>query len=338
MPVNKNALLRYLILDKLFRNPNRDFNIIELAYKCNLELNKQGYTFSVGENQIRADIRHMMEINEFKAPIEKYRVNGVYYYRYSDRSYTINNKTLNDGEIGKLHDAISVLTKFKGIPHLEWLEKIAEDIEKLTETKTNSHAFVSFQQNPRSGGLRHFKDLVMAISGRRPLTITYLGFDQEAPTENVFSPWYMKEYNTRWFVFGQYEGRDELTVCALDRIVKIKSARKKYIENTRYDFERYFDEIIGVTVEKDEDVEEVIFRTNKKTWQYLNTKPLHKSQNELVELRENGYHYVKLRVRINYELKANLLYRGSAIKVIAPDRLVEWMREETQIMRSLYQD
>ena len=336
MPVNRNALLRYLTLDQCLRDPKRNYNIIDLTRKCNYALQRQGYAFSVGENQIRADIKNMMEIEQFKAPIEKYRVNGFYYYRYTDRTYTINNKTLNDREIAKLHDAISVLSKFKGIPHLEWLEKIAVDIERLTDIKTNSHSFVSFQQNPQSGGLRYFKDLVMAISGKRPLTITYQGFDQEKSEEAIFSPWYLKEYQTRWFVFGRCEGRDDITVYSLDRIIKILSARKKYIENTQYDFERYFDDIIGVTIEKNRDVEEVIFRTDKKTWQYLKTKPLHRTQQELMDLRKDNEHYVRLRVRINYELKANLLYRGSAIKVIAPDSLVKWMQQETMKMYDYY--
>lgn len=44
-----------------------------------------------------------------------------------------------------------------------------------------------------------------------------------------------------------------------------------------------------------------------------------------------------LKVIINHELKANLLYRGSAIKVLEPESLAQWMLEETQKMSENYQ-
>ena len=69
MPTNKNALLRYQILDRCFSDRHRYYEIEDLVEKVN-EAFLDLYGTTVSLRQIRADITHMRDRLVYDAPIE----------------------------------------------------------------------------------------------------------------------------------------------------------------------------------------------------------------------------------------------------------------------------
>jgi hypothetical protein len=100
----------------------------------------------------------------------------------------------------------------------------------------------------------------------------------------VFHPHFLKEYNSRWFLFGRMDKGDgtilEVGNCALDRIVGDIAIVDdiSYIAAPNEHYLHYFDDIIGVTYVSDAPVEKVIFAGSPKEIQFILTKPLHWSQ------------------------------------------------------------
>ena len=106
MPTNKNALLRYQILDRCFSSKVR-YCLEEL--KDVLE-EKLGY--SVSKRTIRYDIENMRN-----SPYDGKKC----YYHYSDPEFSIFNVGLTNEELDKLLSTIQMLNRFRDTPANAWL-------------------------------------------------------------------------------------------------------------------------------------------------------------------------------------------------------------------------
>jgi hypothetical protein len=57
----------------------------------------------------------------------------------------------------------------------------------------------------------------------------------------------LKPYNNRWFLLGTVDGYQSLTNLAINRICSIAQVGVAYILNTTWNFEEYFEDVVGVT-------------------------------------------------------------------------------------------
>ena len=105
------------------------------------------------------------------------------------------------------------------------------------------------------------------------------------------------------------------------------------ISNENIDFEAYFEDAIGVSVDGRE-IERVILKIAKQTWPYIETKPIHGSQ-KVLERNENEV-MIELHLKINFELETLLLSRGEAIEVISPEYLRNRIKERVNALQSKY--
>ena len=145
MPINKNALLRYRILDSCFSDYHHYYDIEELVDKVN-EAFIDMYGKTVSLRQIRADISYMKDRVSYNAPIEAIPYDGKKcYYRYSDPNFSLFNSDLNFEEAMKLRSTIEMLGRFRGIPGNWWLEEVIANLEYRFGVKANSENVVTFE-------------------------------------------------------------------------------------------------------------------------------------------------------------------------------------------------
>jgi hypothetical protein len=172
-----------------------------------------------------------------------------------------------------------------------------------------------------------------AISDKQVLRFDYQRFGQE-PFTLTFHPQFLKEYNGRWFVFGEADREPyQAYNVPLDRIVsEVSEANNvEYMSAPKGFYQEFFNNIIGVTHEKDAKVEEVVIRT-KTEYQHglLLTKPLHHSQEEMLPFgKHDGQYYgeVRLTIEPNRELRGRILLYGENLEVISPQSLREQIKE-----------
>lgn len=323
MSTNKHAQIRYQALDNCFRNPGRRYFINDLVKACNNALyNQVGLLNGVKERQVRDDIKSMEDIWEM--PLGRYRDGKKVYYRYDDLNYSINNQSLNETEINQLKETIYMLNRFKGMPQFDWMEEILTRLENTFRLKGDANNAVGFEHNPYLKGLNLFSDIFNAIVNKQPLRINYKRFDKESK-EHIFHPYFLKQYNHRWFLFGLCEHLKEkkaITNLALDRIEEIAYADTPYIENNNIDFNEYFEDVIGVTVHEKE-AELIILEIDNALFPYIETKPLHGSQK--VKLKNQQTTTIELNLIVNYELENLLLGYIDKVRVIAPTHFKEKM-------------
>lgn len=330
MATNKHATIRYHALDRCFSNPGRKYFIDDLVEACNQAIYEAtGADDGVKRRQVYDDIRFMESEQGYAVPLVRYREGRKKYFRYEDTSFTIRQRSVNQAEVEQIAETLAILSRFKGMPQFEWLDEIKVRLESAFGMIDTSEAYVSFQENPYLRGLRFFADLFGAISQRQVLSISYQGFKQSEPAELPFHPWYLKQYNNRWFVLGYNETYGGLSTLALDRIQALEPVTLTYKENRDYNFEEYFEDLIGLSVPEDGEVETVVLKIDAELWPYIESKPLHGSQ-KVRERAADGV-VVELQVFLNYELRSLLLSYLSGIEVVAPESL---RAELTKVLRS----
>lgn len=318
MATNKNAQLRYQVLDRCFSNFHHKYTIDELIDKVNDRL-EDLYGTEVSIRQIREDIKYMKDRMAFNAPIVAYPYEGKKcYYRYSDPDFSIFKNELSVEDVNNLRSTLDMLNRYRGLPSNAWLEEVISNLEYRFGVKPNSENLISFEQNDQLKGLEHLSGLIDAVINHTTLNVHYKSYKGVEFTHTIY-PYYIKEYNNRWFLFGLGEERNEIENMALDRIVDYSISNKPFKKNGTIDFNTYFDDVIGVTIPKDDvKVETIKLRFSNNRFPYVLSKPIHHSQT-VVEGEANT---IQIKVRPTRELNQLIFSFIPDVEVLSP----EWYR------------
>lgn len=313
MSTNKHAIIRYQALDRCFGNWYKRFDIEALVDACNDAIFQfTGVEDGVKKRQVYDDISFMESDQGWSVPLERYKEGRRVFYRYSEKNYSINNQPLTETEIKQLKEATFMLSRFKGMPSFEWIDEIISRLEDKFHLVGNSVSVIGFEQNQYLKGLEYLSTIFNSIVNKQCLEIAYKNFKGEESVWNIH-PYYLKQYNTRWFLLGMNEEYKNITNVPLDRIESISLSETVYV-GTDIDFEEYFDDVIGVTIPKS-DVVNVRLRFSDDRFPYVTSKPIHWSQ-KVVDAKNR---VVEISVIPNKELVANLLSYGKDVEVVAPE-------------------
>lgn len=321
MPINKSALVRYQALDRCFSDQHRKYYISDLMDACQEALFKLYDTKeTISRRSIFYDMEFMASAVGYNAPIEPVKDGRKMFYRYSDPSFTINRQPLNEQETMQLKEAFGLLSRMSGRHEFTQINDLLPKIEQFLEIHP-SKPIISYEENKDLKNNEMLGEIFNAIRDLRVLKLHYKSFKASKPEQYTFHPYFLKQYNNRWFVFGlcpelleKYEIHP--ANLALDRIKKISYSELPYIINDCVDFETYFDDIIGVTKPKDGQIQKIVFRVNKEKKPYIETKPIHMSQKRLKS--DGEYFITSIQVIPNYELYTHLLSYGPDIEVLDP--------------------
>lgn len=319
MPVNRNALIRYKTLDKCLQNRYRKWTLEDLIEACSDALyDYEGIDKGVSKRTVQADIQ-MMRSDKlgYNAPII---VQEKRYYAYEDPNYSITNIPLTDQDLGHLTEAVEFMKQFKGFSHFQELDGMVQKLEDhIYSQKTDSQPVIDFEKNDSLKGLQFLDVIYKAIINRKVIEVTYKSFKARQENTFDFHPSLLKEYRNRWFVIGIRKQGEGILNLALDRIVNIELSNTYYRESPEFDPERYFKNVIGVSVSTGLEPQEVLIHVSKFHAPYVLTKPLHHSQ-EMVSKDQTGI-TISLQLQHNFELEREILGFGDGMKVIAPERL-----------------
>lgn len=246
----------------------------------------------------------------------------------------------------RIEDYVEFCKASAGILPVSWFSSYFENTQLLLDTNREvesgtNHIRSSLEQNLTNIDL--LPVFYKAITNKQVLRFDYQRFGQE-PFTLTFHPQYLKEYNGRWFVFGEADRAPyQAYNVPLDRVVsEINTIDDiEYIPAPKGFYEDFFNNIIGVTHEKDAKVEEVIIRT-KTEYQHglLLTKPLHHSQEETLPFGEHdggNYGEVRLKIEPNRELCGRILLYGESLEVMQPRSLRDKIEETLKKMVEQYE-
>ena len=321
MPSNKNISLRYKIMDRCFRDKYRVYTFEDIREIIADEL---GLDISI--RQMRTDLKNFDEI--YQAPIKRKREGKTCYYKYSDPNFSIYNK-LSDSDRNMLSKHLELLYNYKETH--PWLGEVITNLECNFNITPDAEKVVFFERTELQG-IEYLTDIIKHTLNHQALTIVYRSFKGEE-VHYQFSPYCVKQYNGRWFLFGyDYMGK-QIANLALDRIQELKTSTWGYVENTSFAPQEYFKDVIGVSVRQDAEPVDVILRFAGKRFPYVKTKPIHPSQ-EIVDEKKG---IVKIHVKLNKELKQQIFSFMPQVTVLEPQELREEIIKDIRYDLSFYE-
>lgn len=359
MPTNKNAVTRYYILDELLRNRYHNYSSKELCQLVNEKLKELKTSEELEKKEAPVSLRtiqddlHYLECEgPFLAEIEHYQIDvpsqkNPYKtvkktcHRYADPSFSIFKKEMTEDEKYLLAEALSLLGQFDGLPNLEGLEALRKSLNVKTDRQ-----IISFTKNPLENSTL-LGELFTAITQQQVVELHYHRFDTPDEERTVtLHPYLLKEYNRRWYLIAAAEEGGKLLNFALDRVDKVVPLPSH--EYVPYDGElnERFEDIIGVTLNEDKDLQTIVFWVSNHSKDYVATKPIHESQCNIhgereKELREKypmlcEGRFFSIDCIENYELIRELTSFGKDLIVLSPQNIVEQVQQRITEMHNEY--
>jgi predicted DNA-binding transcriptional regulator YafY len=335
MATNKLAILRYQVLDKCFANIGRKYFIEDLIEACNKAIyDFTGKEIGIKKRQVLEDIKFMESSQGWSIPLDRIREGHKVYFRYDDKNFSINNKSLNETETQQLKEALLTLSIFKGLPHFEWVEEITTRIDSELSLTNSVKNVIEFEQNNYLKGLHFITPIYNAIINEYVIEVQYKSFKIDDIQTFQIHPYFLKQFNNRWFMFGLNDFSKYIINLALDRIISINESAIKYTANEEIDFNEYFEDVVGVSLNTTSKVQKIVLAVANNIIPYIVTKPLHGSQK--IKERQEQNTIVSLDLIPNYELESLLLSYGEGIEVIEPIELRKKITERINQLNQKY--
>jgi len=277
----------------------------------------------IGRRQLFDDIRFMESEQGWSIELERIRYGKKVFYRYEDPSFSINNQPLNESEAAQIKSALQIFSRFSGTPQFSWVNEMIPMLETKFGLIERKNEVISFESNIDLKGLEYLTPLFNAIINERVLKIMYQDFKSENPYEIILHPYYLKQYNNRWFILGLNETLNLIYTLALDRIASVEETNEAY-KSTDTDWKDYFYDMIGVTRTVGVEVREVVLKFLPEVAPYVITKPIHPTQ---INKNDTSGLEIKIKVIPNYELENVILSYGEKVVVVSPQDLRERIAE-----------
>jgi len=228
---------------------------------------------------------------------------------------------LEEDDVYRLREIVNIMQQIKGFTIANEIETIIQRLENKIKLRSNEKTpVIAFENPPAAHGAENLGDLYNSIINKQLLKITYKHFYALESYEIRFSPYFLKEYNNRWFLFGWSEKNNRVENLALDRITDIRVTSGKYKENESFNSNIYFQNIIGVTHTNDAKIENIELLISKERAPYVSTKRIHESQ-QILKQYKDGSLLIGLSLIVNKELITQILGFGDDVEVKKPIKL-----------------
>lgn len=324
MANNKNSFQRLKLLDNLFQKKSENNHvegILSYLESCDIHVSRR---------TIYDDIKFLKSENGYAAPLVKEKVTfgREMIYFYKDPTFSIVHSPIDQQQKKAVYEAIEYLEQFKQVKGFETMGSIVTELRSSLDMNANKKKIISFSEVKDLKGIEFLQPLFQHITDENVLTIEYQTFYSDEVHCLTISPYHLKQYNNRWFLFGWNHAISKLQNLPLDRIHSIiRDSSSRYIP-TELDFTTYFNTIIGVTL-PDTPIEKIRLQFTPQRLPYVKTKPLHMTQN----VHQN---VVQITLRINRELISLLQSFGSDVVVLEPQHLAETLKTSSTDLMEKY--
>ena len=193
-----------------------------------------------------------------------------------------------------------------------------------------------------------------AMRNNQVLHITHHGFGKPEPYSFDIEPYYLKVVKRRWYVLARSPYYSDLNrkknkerggnrpenvymVYALDRILDCYPTETTFHMRKDFDINEYFRGCCGI-IHSDAEPVKVVIKAYYGGSDYLRTLPLHESQRELVDRKDDEASYFELKVCPTYDLYQSLLAQADQIEVVEPESVRKQMRNFAKNLMSYYKE
>ncbi len=329
--MDKNQYERYKRIDRILRSVPEGLPLDELLERLNGSLT---YENQIKRRQLQYDLDALKDL--YGAPINNKR--GARRIKYEDASFSIVTHEMKES----LRSMREQMENVEMNPRLLWLQNLILMLQDSYFTNEMAMEAIDFGDNLEYENSSRVHEFFSYILNKQVLELNYnAGFGK--PQKRIIHPYFVRQYNNRWFLFGYCEqaareGKPASGILnlPLDRIVSVKTVPTIYKEVSVQDIkdfkEEYFGDIVGVTrLDSEEPIHLVLrfdFNTGetrqdnaaRRDYYYLRTKPFYPyiTFPKEKDIEQNGYAEVSMDIIPNKELEGILLRYADTAKIAEP--------------------
>lgn len=320
MDITSNALLRHKTIDACLRDKTRKYTLLDLINACTAAIkekkgDKNKSRYCVSTRTVQLDLQFMRDKSKgYGAPIVVY---DHKYYKYKDNSFTLEKAQIKKENLSALAELVDTLKEYSKFDQLESIRNLVTLLEEDIHSRIEKKDLVSQSESRKNAlGLEYYSIIQDAILTKKVLCIGYYSSRSQNIIPIIFYPFFLKEYNGRWYALGYKDGLNGVYKLPLDRIRDYSYSILPFPDEYSFNPKEYFNDIIGVT-RLSGGVKQIKFNVKNKLAPYIKLNPLHHSQ-KLVKGEENGDMVFTIDVIPNREFY-NLVYVYQPnIQIISP--------------------
>ncbi len=201
--------------------------------------------------------------------------------------------------------------------------KTLEEINSFSALKlTNSLESIVFLEKRKPKRAEFLPDIVQAIQRKKKIEFHYLKFGEENETIRKVSPIAIREHNNRWYLIA--DDKSVVKNFGLERMNKVKILSDKIDENIEFNYDDKYKFAFGIVVPTDEKPEKIVLRVTKKQAEYLESLPLHESQ-QIIETKKDEV-LIGLELFLTEDFISELLSMSRTVTVIEPKKLKDKLK------------
>lgn len=330
--MDKNQYERYKQIDRILRSTPDGLPLDMLLERLNGSLS---YENQIKRRQLQYDLEALKDL--YGAPIDNKK--GARRIKYEDASYSIVTHEMKEA----LRNMSEQIETIQANPRLLWLQNLILMLQDTYFTNEMAMEAIDFGDNLEYENSSRVHEFFSYILNKQVLELNYnAGFGK--PQKRIIHPYFVRQYNNRWFLFGYCEqaareGKPASGILnlPLDRIVGVKTVPTIYRELTVQDIkdfkEDYFGDIVGVTRLDSEGPIHLVMRFDfstgdskqdnaaRRDYFYLRTKPFYPYINfpSEKEIEKTGCAEVSMDIIPNKELEGILLRYADSAKILGDE-------------------
>ena len=234
---------------------------------------------------------------------------------------------------------LRLLSHSVGLLPDSWMSDFVDNFVK----GANDGKIIDFFRSSSIDRIELVPDFYNAVEAKMVLQFSYRTKYGKEVVELLFHPYYIKEYNQRWFVFGKstdLQGKPtQNSLIGIDRIVDEVIAREDVVycvPKKQISSSDYFKDIVGVTRINAAKIEIEIAANDEATFYRIQSKKLHHSQRLKQVPVADSRGVFSIQVIPNPELDTLIMSFGENIEVLAPRSYREHIAQRIQSLARLY--
>ena len=180
-----------------------------------------------------------------------------------------------------------------------------------------------FDLEPYPSENDRLEQVVNAMMQNKKLHITYKRYCCDVPIIHEVDPYYIKNYQSRFYILCNEDGKGYFFCLSFDRIISMETMNETFSMKTNLSAKEFFAPLFGVLMPpKDMKPEKIVVRAYGDQQCYLRDVPLHQSQMEIFHCKD--YADFRLFMYPTSDFTGHVLHQEDRMEIISP----EWLRED----------
>jgi predicted DNA-binding transcriptional regulator YafY len=323
MPKFKPQHSRLLFIDKKIRDQTYP-NCSSLAEE-----------WEVSSKTIQRDIEYLRDMLD--APLSYSAKNRGYFY--TENSFTLPAFDLNDSDLFAIFIADKLLQQYKNTPVYLRLQSVFARIEDSLPEKVSFHPALmddkcSFVASPQTFiNPQVWETIFTGLRESKSLTVTHKKPSATTSHSRSIDPYHVTSYQGEWYVIGFCHLRKAIRTFAISRVTHANVTDNSFSIPEDFDFDTASIEHFGVHWGQNSYKVQIWFSRDASP--YIQERQYHPTQQ--IEENDDGSINVALVTNHLLEVKRWVLSWGDQAKALAPDALIDEIRDELEKARIQYE-